>query len=81
VPPPDGRTGLQALLARSAGGHAVAGEVVVSGSTDAASIQPGDFVEVDLTGADSARVAVDQLQRDLQEAGVHGVALTQLIAP
>ncbi len=80
-PPEDGRTGLQALLAKSAGGHPVAGAVFVTGPGDGASIRPGDFVELDLTVGSKPRRAIAALKSDLRTSRLHGVPLTQLVAP
>ena len=80
-PPADGRTGLQALLAKSAGGHPVAGAIHLSGPAQGVPIQPGDFVELDLTGSDRPGRAIAALEGDLQASDLHGVRLTQLVTP
>ncbi len=80
-PPPDGRTGLQALLAKSAGGQPVTGAIRVSSPDSGLSLRPGQFVEVDLTGGGSADATVAALASDLRASGLQGVRLTQLISP
>jgi hypothetical protein len=80
-PPNDGRTGLQALLARSAGGHPVGGAVHLDGPADGVAIRPGDFVELDLTGNGRPGAAISALDSDLGAAGLQGVRLTQLVTP
>ncbi len=79
-PPPDGKTTLQALLAKSAGGHAVDGEVNTNGDGTPVSLHPGEFVEVDLTGA-SREDALGSLSSGLDAAGLSGVSLSSLAKP
>ncbi len=79
-PPPDGKTTLQALLAKSAGGHAVGGEVKASGDGTPVSLHPGEFVEVDLTGGDPAD-ALSSLSTGLDAGGLTGVSLSSLAKP
>jgi hypothetical protein len=80
-PPEDGRTGLQALLARSAGGHAVRGAVETNGDGTPVALQAGEFVELELTGGGDPRQAIRSLAAGLEAAGLRGVRLSALVRP
>ncbi len=79
-PPPDGKTTFQALLAKSAGGHAVNGAVNANGDGTPVALHPGEFVEVDLTGDDPGE-ALSSLSAGLSAAGLTGVSLSSLAKP
>jgi UDP-glucose 4-epimerase len=79
-PPPDGKTTLQALLAKSAGGHPVGGEVKASGDGTPVSLHPGEFVEVDMAG-DDPEEALASLSEGLDAANLSGVSLSSLAKP
>jgi UDP-glucose 4-epimerase len=78
-PASDGITLSQALLARSAGGSPVSGAVHATPTTSQPSLDRGDLVEVDLSGAASRQDAVTALSTDLASSGLRGVTVTSLM--
>ena len=79
-PPPDGKTTLQALLAKSAGGHAVGGEVKAS-----ATARPSPSTPASSSRSTSRRhdpdEALSSLSAGLDSAGLSGVSLSSLAKP
>jgi UDP-glucose 4-epimerase len=78
-PPADGRTALQAMLAKTAGGRPVKGDVDANGDGSPVTLRPGEFVEVDLTGESTTPEALRSLQSGLADAGLQGVSVSTLV--
>src|SRR5205823_14144655 len=66
----------QYVLARTTGGSPVAAaEEYAGGSLDSHSLKAGQVVELDLNGSTGSAKTIDELLRQLDNAGLHAVSI------